>query len=147
MPVDTGLLQKSALFSGLDGEQLGAMAELCTVEFFASGSTIYIEEHHGTILYLVQKGEAEIFYSMGEEGDVKVDRAGPGEVIGCSALFEPYMYNATVRACTDVTAIAMNIVQLRELLQQSCSLPVKLYEHIIQNLLDHIVNLRLAWGK
>jgi len=147
MSVEVTLLQKYPLFSDLDETQLCSMAELFQSESFGSGYTIFEEGKPGATIFIVTDGEVEMLFAIGEEGEAKVDRIGIGGIIGCSALVRPYSYNATARCLTQVKVLTTDVSRLRRLFEQEPSMAVMFYEHLIQSLLDRIVNLRLESGK
>ena len=74
------------------------------------------------MLVFLVKGEVEILYNIGEEGMVRVDTVSSEEIVGCSAMIEPYTYTATGRCLTEVEVLEINITSLQALMQKDCPL-------------------------
>ena len=65
------------------------------------------------------------------------------EVVGCSALVDPYMYTATERSLSEVEVLEIDAVSLRELMQRDCCFGLSLQQHILRVMMDRILHLRL----
>jgi len=143
MAVETTLLKQYSLFSDLNEAQLREVAQLCDAECFYAGYTLCAEGQAGANIFLLIKGEVELLFTIGEEGPTRVSLAKAGEIIGCPGLVPPYTNTATARSLTEIEVLIVDIAGLRELFEQDCSLAVSIQQHIIQSLLDCIVDLRL----
>jgi CRP-like cAMP-binding protein len=95
-------------------------------------------------MYVLVDGEIEVFFAIGEAGRVKVDLIGSGEIFGCSALVPPYIHTSTVRAKTQIEVLELDAAALRELFEEDPRLAVSIQQHVIQGLLERIVDLRLG---
>jgi CRP-like cAMP-binding protein len=95
-------------------------------------------------LFFLIKGKVAVLYTIGEAGQVRVDAVSGNEIIGCSALIEPYTYTATERTVTEVEVLEVDAVALRELMQRDCRLGLVLQQHIIRVLMERILDLRLG---
>ena len=147
MPVETTLLKQYSLFSDLNETQLREAAQLCGVECFFPGHTLFEEGQPGTKIFILIKGKVELLFSIGEGGPARVGLAVAGEIIGCPGLVSPYTNTATTRCLTETEVLVIDIAGLRELFEQDCPLAVSIQQHIIQSLLDCIVDLRLEVGE
>jgi CRP/FNR family cyclic AMP-dependent transcriptional regulator len=144
MPTDPSYLRDFSCFHDLAGEQLEAMAEITDAVCYPPGQVLFEEGKSGERLFFLAKGEVEVLYNIGEAGQVRVDAVSSDEVMGCSALIEPYTYTATGRALTEVEVLEIDAVSLRELMQKDCRLGASLQQHIIRILMERILNLRLG---
>jgi CRP-like cAMP-binding protein len=144
MSVDFSYLRNYSCFDDLDDAQLSKVSDLCEAECFYPNHILFEDGKPGTHLYLLAKGEVEILFAIGEEGLAAVDRVGVGRVIGCSALVSPYMYRSTVRSLGETEALILNAVQLRELMKEDCVMGMSIQQHIIQLMLDQIVDRELG---
>jgi len=131
------------LFSELSAEQMRAVVELCREECFYPGYTLFEDGEPATKMYVLVDGEIEVLFTIGEAGMVQVDRVGPGEIFGCSALVPPYVHMSTVHAKTRIEVLELDAVALRELFEDDPRLAVSIQQHVIQCLLARIVDLRL----
>ena len=143
MTNQSDLCHEYPLFSELSAEQMRVVRELCREECFYPGYTLFEDEKPATKMYVLVDGEIELFFAIGEAGIVKVDRVGPGEIFGCSALIPPYVHMATARPKTRIEVLELDAVALRELFEDDPRLAVSIQQHIIQCLLARIVDLRL----
>jgi CRP-like cAMP-binding protein len=144
MPMDPGGLQKFTCFRELTEGQRKVLAQIVTEEFYNNGHTLFEEGKPGTHIFLIGDGQVEVLYNIGEEGPSRVDRVGAGEIVGCSALVDPYTYTSTTRCCTDVKAMIMEAESLRNLMNDDCPLGFSILKNLIRMLLDRIIDLRLG---
>lgn len=144
MTIKFDLCHEYPLFSELNAEQMSAVRELCREECFYPGYTLFEEGEPATKMYVLVDGEIEVFFAIGEAGAVQVDRVGPGEILGCSALVPPYVYSATARPKTRVEVLELDAAALRELFEDDPCLAVSIQQQVIQCLLARIVDLRLG---
>jgi CRP-like cAMP-binding protein len=144
MTTDIERLQQYPCFRNLTAEQLESMTTLATEECYYPEQTLCEEGSPGARLYLLSKGDVEVLFRIGEEGATRVDRVGPGEIIGCSLLIDPYEYTATCRALSEVEALVIDAEALRELMQADCPLGLSIQNEIIRTLIDRTINLRIG---
>jgi CRP-like cAMP-binding protein len=144
MPTDPKYLQDFPCFRDLSEEQLKAIAQITDAICYLPGQALFEEGQPGKRLFFLVKGDVEVFYNIGEAGRVHVDTVSGEEVVGCSALVEPYTYTATERSLTEVEVLEVDAVALRELMQKDCRLGYSLQRYIIRVLMERILDLRLA---
>lgn len=143
MPTDPKYLQRFPCFRDLSDDQLKAIAEITNAVCYQPGYVLFEEGKPGDRLFFLMKGSVEVFYQIGEAGGVQVDTVKGEEVVGCSALVEPYTYTATEKSLTEVEVLEIDSVSLRDLMQKDCCLGFLIYRHIIGVLMDRILDLRL----
>jgi len=56
-------------------------------------------------LYFLSNGKIEILYDIDEEEQTHVEVISGEEVVGCSALIEPYIYSATMSSSSEIEAL------------------------------------------
>ena len=137
------LCHEYPIFSDLSAEQMRAVRQFCREECFFPGYTLFKDGEPATKMYVLVDGEIEVLFTIGEAGMVQVDRVGPGEIFGCSALVPPYVHMSTVHAKTRIEVLELDSVALRELFEDDPRLAVSIQQHVIQCLLARIVDLRL----
>lgn len=143
MPTDPNYLRDFSCFHDLSEEQLKVIAQITDAVCYPQGRILFEEGEQGERLFFLVKGDVEVLYSIGEAGQVRVDTLSGEEVVGCSALVEPYTYTATERSLTEVEVLEIDAVALRELMQKDCRLGLSLQQQIISVLMERILNLRL----
>ena len=144
MAVESYYLRNYSCFQDLTDAQLDEVAQLCEAECFYPGHTLFEDGKPGTHLYLLAKGEVEVLFDIGEEGLVMVDRIDAGKAIGCDVLVPPFTYRYTARSLDEVEVLIINAAKFRALMQEDCKLGLSIQQHIIQILLDQIVDLQLG---
>ena len=140
---DVTFLRQYSMFAELRDDQLHLVAPIVQPACFYAGHTLFEEGQPADKLYGLVEGEIEVLYAISEEGPAQVDEMTTGNLVGCSALVPPYTYTSTARALTEVEVLAVDIAGLRKLSDQNPRLMVGMQRHIIQCLLEHIVDMRL----
>jgi CRP-like cAMP-binding protein len=144
MTTDVERLRRYPCFQSLTTKQLELMTTLATEECYDPEHTLCREGSPGTRLFLLAKGNVEVLFRIGEEGSSCVDRVGPGEIIGCSLLIEPYAYTATCRTISEVEALVIDAEALRAQMQEDCPLGIALQREIIRILVHRTIDLRIG---
>jgi CRP/FNR family cyclic AMP-dependent transcriptional regulator len=143
MPTDPTFLRDFSCFRNLSEEQLKAVAQITDAVCYPPGHILFEEGKPGERLFFLVKGDVEVFYRIGEAGQVHVDTISGEEAVGCSALVEPYTYTATERSLTEVDVLEIDAASLRKLMQKDCRLGFSLQQQIIKVLMGRVLNLRL----
>ncbi len=144
MPADAKYLRDFSCFQKLTQDQVKTLAQITNAVCYPAGYVLFEEGKPGERLFFLVKGDIEVMYQIGETGQVKVDAVTAEEVVGCSALIEPYVYTATERSLTAVEVLEVDAVALRELMQKDCQMGLSIQRHIIGVLLERVLDLRLA---
>ena len=143
MPTDPTFLRDFSCFRNLSEEQLKAVAQITDAVCYPPSRTLFEEGEPGEYLFFLVKGDVEVFYRIGEAGQVHVDTISGEDAVGCSALVEPYTYTATERSLTEVDVLEIDAASLRKLMQKDCRLGFSLQQQIIKVLMGRVLNLRL----
>lgn len=109
------VLKKCALFQKLNEQQLGIIEDMCTLETFEPGTVICKQDKKGDKVYIIDEGLAGIMLDVGPLAQLQVQSASKYEVFGWSAMIEPFIYTATVKAIKKTTTLAFNGKQLHNL--------------------------------
>ncbi len=144
MAVDPGLLKEFPCFGELDEAKQQSIAEFSTAECFPEGYVFFREGEPAQHVYLLAKGDVEVLYSIGDEGPVRVDTLGAGEILGCAALVPPHRYTATMRALNEVEVLAVDVPSLLEFMQQDCPVGFFIQQYAMRLMLDRILDFRLG---
>ena len=144
MPTDVAYLKNFNCFRDLTNEQINMIAEISSAVCYPKNYVIFEEGEVGDRLYLLLKGEVEVSYKIGEDGLVKVVTVAGEEIVGCSALVEPYTYTATERSLTEIEVLEVKLDPLRALMKKDCALGFKIQQHVIEILIERIIDLRLG---
>jgi CRP-like cAMP-binding protein len=142
MPTDSTFLRELSCFRNLSDDQINSLAEIANAVCYPSDTVLFEEGKPGLRLFFLVKGDVEVFYNFGEASQVRVDKVSGEEVVGCSALIEPYTYTATERSLTEVEVLEVEAASLRELMHNDCRLALSIQQHIMRVLMDRVLELR-----
>lgn len=137
-------LRDFSCFRDLSEEQLNAVAEFSNAVCYPPNHILFREGEKGKNLYFLVKGVVEVLYNMGSDDQVRVEMITDEEIAGCSALAEPYTYNASERSLTEIEVLEIDILSFQELMKNNCQLGLKIYQHIIKVLMNRIHELRMV---
>ena len=98
----TELLKKTALFSGLSDDELGAVADICVEQSFPAGEIIIHQGDMGDELYIIQEGQVEILV-MGTKPERPLVVLGKRQILGEMSLLDYGYRSATARAAEPAT--------------------------------------------
>ncbi len=102
------VLRKSELFRNLDEEQLSQVEKTCTNQVFKTGSILAKQESQANKVYVIEEGTVAIILEVGPLSQRQVQAAGKFEIVGWSALIDPYIYTATVKALETSKVLALD---------------------------------------
>ena len=105
--VDWSLLLNIPLFSKLNPEELGALAELLKTRKFAGSEPIVYLGDNGTEFYIVQHGKVGVSHLDESGKEVTLAELGPGNFFGEISLLDGGPRTATVRALGDVSLLSL----------------------------------------
>ena len=143
MPIDPNLVGNLSCFRNLSEDQKRKISQITNVICYPPNHVIFKEGEPGKNLYFLSKGKIEILYDIGEEGQAHVETISGEEVVGCSALMEPYTYSASMRSLSEIEVFVVDATSLRELMQKDCKFGFILQQQIIKLLMMRIMDFRL----
>jgi CRP/FNR family cyclic AMP-dependent transcriptional regulator len=118
------------LFAWVLFDDLIARAHSVAERSFRSGEFVFRQGDAGDRIYVVKSGEVEVVRDDPEKGEVVLARLGKGAYFGEMALLSEAPRNASVRAATDLTALAIERDDFHSLFS---SIPA--FEHSIREVL------------
>lgn len=98
----TPLLRSIALFDGLSTQDLDALAGALESRTFAAGANIFTQGDSGSSMYIVERGEINIFLPDGQSQGIALRTILPGEYFGELALFDDKPRSASASARSNV---------------------------------------------
>jgi signal transduction histidine kinase len=137
----TEALRAVPLFADLTDDDLAELSkgiEPCSLE---AGELLFAEGEEGDRAYVITGGEVEIFKMSGKR-EVLLAVRGEDTVIGEMALLESMPRNASVRAKSHVTMLAIGKEQLDALLNTSASASYALFQQVLTRLRQNQSQLR-----
>lgn len=126
------LLRRFPFFNFMDDKQLKAVAMITGEKTYTDGQDVVANNTPASKLFFLIEGTASYYYIVTSEHDPYykheyfISDFNPGEIFGISALIEPYVFTALVRAEKTCRLIEIDATALRALcevdLQLSCGL-------------------------
>lgn len=140
--VDT--LKKCELFSNLGAEHLEKLSLHCRDESFAQGVVLFKEGDEARELYILKEGRVVLEMEVRPIASrpaipTAVELMIKNEIVGWSALVEPYVYTLSARCMTYCSTLAIRGDIFRQTMADD---PVLGYEVMKQ--LSRIISLRLS---
>jgi CRP-like cAMP-binding protein len=114
-------LSRWPFFAGLGDDSLDRLARLATYATLDAGAIVFRAGDPATTLYLVIEGWVDIVAGEDEPHQL-LTAVTAGDVLGWSALVEPYRYTAAARCATAVRALAFRGAETRALIQSDATL-------------------------
>jgi CRP/FNR family cyclic AMP-dependent transcriptional regulator len=108
-------LHQFKILAELDVADLDSIARIAHVQEFESDEELTTEGATADRLYLFLKGKAAVKVRSPEGREVLIDEVGPGEVLGWSAVMEPFVYTASAWTTEPCEVIVVPGKDLREL--------------------------------
>jgi CRP-like cAMP-binding protein len=92
------VLSKCDVFKMLNDEELHEIEKMCEVEEFEAGAIVCKQGNKEKNLYIIEHGTVGIILEVGPLAQRQVQAVTDFEVFGWSAMLEPYICTATVKA-------------------------------------------------
>lgn len=141
------ILRRYPLFSGIDDEiikDLAKAGELCEVD---EATWLFREGERAESLYLLLEGEVVIKIPVGTNMvyQIGITRLEQGEILGWSALVEPYEYKLGAITMTFCKLAKFDGVQLCEIMTHNPHVGYILMSRITQVIGSRLTNLRIRF--
>lgn len=109
-------LRSKALFGGLGDRKLKMVASFLKEGQFKRGTTIIKEREVGDRMYMIVKGNVEIFkYNTDRKEEESISTLGEGDSFGEMELIDIQSRSATVKALEDVETVSLSNSDLLKL--------------------------------
>lgn len=120
----TQALKECTVFASMSEEELEKVASSVLEKQYEAGATILQEGDSAEEFLVLQEGKAAVQITLPEmPGEmsrrVTVDIVSRNEVVGWSALVEPYLYTFSVVGLQKVTALSISGTKLRWLIRDN----------------------------
>lgn len=149
------LLRKYPFFNFLDHEQLRQVAMITEEAELDPGEVLFADGEAAFALYLVQTGTLDLYHVVhdglktGKRRELLAETVNPGEVMGISALIDPYTYTALARAGTPCRLLKIDAADLRVLTAKDPVMAYGLQRQITRAAMRRLYNARVqlaAWN-
>jgi CRP-like cAMP-binding protein len=112
------VLRRYPYFAAVSDASLKQLAMMAEEKRVAAKTVMFREGDTATYLAIILKGEVSIQYELGNGEMRTVDTLVGGDLLGWSAMIEPYKYTAIATAVQDTDLARIDAVKLRQLCNQ-----------------------------
>ena len=112
------ILRRYELFAGLPFEALKEIAQFSKELTLETDTYLFQEGDPAEELYLIISGGIDLQLVLPGNGgqNIEVEMIVPGELVGWSALIEPYIYHMSAVSTTPTRVVVIDGLQMREYL-------------------------------
>ena len=147
--VSPELLRRYPFFGFLDDSQLKAVAMIAEEVSCQKGETLFETEKPAEAMYLLVEGSVDLFYVVSDRDDPRlvkefyISEINPGEMLGISALIEPYQYIATARTAAPGSFVKIEAAGLRALCEVDAKLAYGLMRQTAKAAMSRLHDTRI----
>jgi CRP-like cAMP-binding protein len=120
------LLGRVPVFSALEQDDLGRIAQLAVPRSFEPGQIVFREGDASDTCYVVRSGRARAIREHADGRTITLATFGPGDIFGELAMFEDELRSATVEAVQDTSAVAVLGPDMRRLMVEHPEISMRL---------------------
>ena len=136
-------VRRHKCFAPVREESLKAVAMIANEVRVPQGTRLFNEGDPADSLSLIEDGEVRIQYRLADGEMRTIDTLGKGDLLGWSALVEPYKMTGAATACTDVRLIRVAAAPLRKLCESDPLLGYRLMTQVARMLADRLESARV----
>ena len=137
------VLRRYPCFAGLSDQILKKLAVLAEERAVAAGQRIFGEGEPARFLYVINKGEVNIQYLLGNGELRTVDTLVDGDLLVWSALIEPYVTTAIGTATKETQLVGIAADKLRRLCEEDALLGYRLTSEVARLLAHRLESARV----
>ncbi len=109
------VLKRCDVFTALNDEEFHQIQDMCSSEEFEAGTIICKQGSKEEKLYVIEHGTVGIILEVGPLAQRQVQAVTDYEAFGWSAMLEPYICTATVKALEKTKVLSFNGQELSAL--------------------------------
>ena len=127
---------------GLSEHQIRLLVDCAIRTHFEKDQVVFREGETANRFYLIESGHVSL-ESSGTGEPVTIEAIGPGDLLGWSWLFPPYVWHFTARALEPTTAIFFYGTVLREYCEQDPALGMALFKRMSAVMTERLQSARV----
>lgn len=137
------IINEHPFFHGMKPEHLELAAQAAREVKFAAGDVIFREGECAADFFLLETGRVVLdAHAPGREA-VVIQTLGPGDVLGWSWLFPPFVWHFGARAIAPTTAICFNGARLLIACEENSALGYDLMKRVARVMMQRLQATRL----
>ena len=137
------LLRRYTHFVGIDDENLKQLAMISEERTIPAGTVLFREGDTADHIAIIQKGEVDIQYTLGNGEQRTVDTLVEGDLLMWSALVEPYKATGLGTTTKETHIIKIDGAKLRALCEQEPLLGYRLMTQVAKMLAHRLEGARV----
>ncbi len=137
------VLRRYPYFAGVSEESLKAVAMIADEKAVPAGTQLFSEGDPADSMNIVVHGEINVQYVLGNGERRTVDTLVDGDILGWSALVEPYKYTAVGTTSKDAQFVTIRAQKLRDLCDKDPLLGYRLTTQIAKLLAHRLEGARV----
>lgn len=141
-------LRECEVFSELNNDELEKIASSALEKHYEAGAILFQDGGSAEELFVILKGKVALQMTLpkalGQTGNrrITVDVVSKNEIVGWTAIVEPYLYTLTAVCLQDVIALSISGNKLRWLLRDDHEIGYKLQKGIIKVITSRLHDTR-----
>ncbi|MCC6905483.1 MAG: cyclic nucleotide-binding domain-containing protein [Anaerolineae bacterium] len=145
--VSPEILRRFTVFAGLEPAAYRDVAMLSREVSFKAGEWLFHEGDDATALYLLVNGAVGLEMNIGERGARQhISTLVEGELVGWSALVEPYIFTLGAQATKDSKLVAIDAASLLRLMESNTEIGYVIMTQLAKSVGDRLTNLRVQFA-
>jgi CRP-like cAMP-binding protein len=124
-------------------EYLDLLIAAGEVRSYPTGSYLFHEGQHSDTIYLLYQGETGLEVSLPDTGPVRLQTAGPGELLGWSPLLGLGWMTASAVALSPCWALALDVRKVLSLADEEPRFGMELMRRVARTLARRLNDTRL----
>ncbi|HUS93833.1 MAG TPA: cyclic nucleotide-binding domain-containing protein [Patescibacteria group bacterium] len=145
-------LRRYPFYSFMSTDQLRDVAMISDEVSYSTGDVLFTIGEQADVCFMLIQGAIDLHYVVGDEHEPAlrkefvVGTINPGEVLGISAIVQPYKFTATAIAINDSRLLRTDAKALRELCQKDPALNLGLQTMVAKATMErlHATRVQLA---
>lgn len=150
------LLRRYPIFTPYNENQMREIAMISEELIVGAGAILFEECNPADSLYLLLEGSVDLFYTSVKQDfpdrskEFLVGEINPGELLGISALIEPFELSATARTSQPSRLVKIKARELRKILEKDTAMGYGFMCQIAKIVLERLaytrIQLAAAWA-
>jgi CRP/FNR family cyclic AMP-dependent transcriptional regulator len=132
------MIAAHASFRMMRPKHIAAIAEGATLARFEANQLIFRETDVAHNWYLIQQGRVALEAHVPDAGEIIIQTLGPGDVLGWSWLFPPYLLHFQARALDATQAICLDVAHLQVACEKDHDFGFELMKRVSQVLIERM---------
>jgi CRP/FNR family transcriptional regulator, cyclic AMP receptor protein len=130
--------------SGISEHHIHLLADCATRANFDAGQVIFRQGENADRLYLLEEGKVAVISTRKNSEPVTVDIIGPGDLLGWSWAFPPYVWHFEARSLEPTKCIFFDGTLLRDYCERDHNLGYELFKRITKVMMLRLQRARLC---